>query len=360
MAGTMRRPNPPSVIDRVLDDPLGRADGRDAVAFVGLDVPIEILLASGRPFGHLPWRVNGSTDWADRWLESSFPFWARSILEQWHDGVFDGLEMVVFSRADDATQRLYYYVRELRQRGKLSGPEPRIFDIALAPRDSSLAHTEAAVVELMARLQVGADSLPGGVERANQLRRTVASIERARSSDGPWHERLWRAALWSDPTRWIDDVVPPVQTGARPRVLLAGSTPADGRLHEAVEAGGASVVAEAHALAPVWLGPEIALDEAPGAPLIARHLRHGSIGPRAFLDRAAWLASRAQAVRADAVVLWLTREDEALAWAVPAQRRVLAEAGIPTLVLSAARWQADDGTLDTISGFCGRCARATT
>jgi len=352
--------NPSHVVDRVLDDPLGRSDGRDVIAFVGLDVPIEVLLASGRHFGHLPWDVTGSTAWADRWLESSFPFWARSILEQWHEGIFDGLELVVFSRADDATQRLYYYVRELRQRGKLSGPEPWIFDIAHAPRVSSLAHTEAAVVELMARLQVGADSLPGGVERANQLRRTVASIERARSADGPWHERLWRAALWSDPTRWIGAVVPPAQGGARTRVLLAGSTPADGRLHEAIEAGGATVVAEAHALAPGWLGPEIAVDEVPDAPCIARHLRQHSTGPRAFLDRAAWLASRAQAVRADAVVLWLTREDEALAWAVPAQRRVLAEAGIPTLVVPAARWQADDGTLDTISAFCGRCARATT
>jgi hypothetical protein len=356
----MSRPDPPHVVDRLLDDPLAEARQGDGVAFVGLDLPIEILLASGRPFGHLPWRRTEQSAWADQWLESSFPFWARSILEQWHDGAFDGLDLVVFSRADDASQRLYYYVRELRRRGKLAGPEPRIFDIALAPRASSLAHTVASVVDLMALLHVGPASLAGGIERANRLRRSVAAIEHARSSEGPWHERLWRAALWSDPTRWLDDVVSPPQAGDRPRVLLAGSMPADGRLHEAVEAGGASVVAEAHALAPSRFGPEIAAGETPGAPLIARRLRQLSVGPRAFFDRAAWLASRARTARADAVILWLMREDEALAWTLPAQRSGLTEAGVPTLVLPAARWQADDDTLDRITDFCGRCVRATT
>src|SRR5690606_33505887 len=148
------------------------------VGFVGPDIPIDVLIASGRPFGHLPWRTDGATPWADRWLESSFPYWSRSILEQWHDGVFDALETVVFSRADDAGQRLYYYVRELQRSGKLGGPVPRMFDIALIPRDSSLAHTEAAVLELMRVLDIAADALPDGIARANGLRRQLAELER--------------------------------------------------------------------------------------------------------------------------------------------------------------------------------------
>src|SRR5690606_38530408 len=113
------------------------AASRGGIGFVGPDVPVDVLLASGRPFGHLPWRATGAigaigatgatgaagaTPWADRWLESSFPFWARSILEQWHDGAFDALDTVIFSRADDASQRLYYYVAELKRRGKRGGP----------------------------------------------------------------------------------------------------------------------------------------------------------------------------------------------------------------------------------------------
>jgi hypothetical protein len=81
--------DPKRLVDGKLDDPLAAvAQSGTGVAFVGPDVPIEVLLASGRPFGHLPWLEAGRTDWADRWLESSFPFWARCILEQWRQGVF--------------------------------------------------------------------------------------------------------------------------------------------------------------------------------------------------------------------------------------------------------------------------------
>src|SRR5690606_31861299 len=158
-------------IDTRLHDPLAaRRAASCGIGFVGPDIPIEVLIASGRPYGHLPWRADRATPWADRWLESSFPYWARSILEQWHDGVFDALDTVVFSRADDASQRLYYYVRELQRNGKLRGPAPRIFDVALIPRESSLAHTEAAVHELMRALDVDVEALPSAFERANEIR----------------------------------------------------------------------------------------------------------------------------------------------------------------------------------------------
>lgn len=339
--------------DRTLDEPLAHFDPEGAgVAFVGPDVPVDVLLAGGRPFGHLPWRPDGQTDWADQWLESSFPFWARSILEQWHDGEFDRLATVVFSRADDASQRLYYYVRELKRRGKLAGPPVQIFDIALIPSASSLAHTESAVAGLLQWLDLNETSLEAGIERANRLRERIAAIETARSADGPAYERVARAALWSDPTQWLDDVARPLPVTGRPRILLAGSMPVDARIHEAVELVGASIVSEAHALAPCRLGPALAVTGESPARAVARHLRRHSVSPRAFLDRAGWLVARARAVRAAAVILWLTREDEGLVWAVPSQRDALTAAGIPTLVLPASRWQADDDTLEKIMAFC--------
>jgi hypothetical protein len=330
-----------------------------AIGFVGSEVPIDVLLATGRSFGHLPWRASGATPWAERWLESSFPFWARSILEQWHEGTFDALEAVVFSRADDASQRLYYYVRELRQRGALGGPRPLVFDFALLPRESSVAHTAAAVGSLASALGVGSHALEGGIERANELRYSLDELQRRRAAHGPLYERLARAALWSDPTAWIASLALPEDSAAAARVLLAGSMPPDDRLHEAAEAGGASVVAEAHAHALGRLGPKVVVGNDSPERAVARHLMQASVGPRAVLDRAAWIVMQANAARAAAVVLWLTREDEALAWHVPAQRRALAAAGIPALVLPAARWQADDGTLENIAAFCRGLDHAT-
>lgn len=346
-------------IEDRLGDPLAAHRAQSGgVGFVGPDIPIDVLIASGRPFGHLPWRTNGATPWSDRWLESSFPYWSRSILEQWHDGVFDALETVVFSRADDASQRLYYYVRELQRSGTLRGPVPRMFDIALIRRESSVAHTEAAVLELMRALDVAADALPDGIERANRLRRRFAELQGSRAAGGQWYERLGRAALWTDPGKWIDRLRMPEAPPAVTRILLAGNMPPDARLHEAAEAAGASVVGEAHALALERLGSELGAAPHPVRSL-ARHLRATSIAPRAFFDRAAWIVERARAARATAVVIWLTREDEALAWTAPSQRRALAAAGLPVLLLAARRWQADDDTSERIAEFVERCARAS-
>jgi hypothetical protein len=346
--------------DVLLQNPFAawRASG-DAVGFVGYDVPIDVLLASGRPFGHLPWRVAGATPWADRWLESSFPYWTRSILEQWHAGEFDALETVVFSRADDASQRLYYYVRELQRRGVLGGPVPHVFDIALLPRESSIAHTAAAVVELVHVLGVDDRMLADGIERANQLRRTFAAVQERRATQGPLHERLGRAALWSDPTQWLDAAALPQDGAAGLRVLLAGSVPPDDRLHRAVEAGGACVIAELHAHSLGRLGAPIPAADEPLARTLARALMQASIGPRAVLDGARRVVEQTAAAGAAAVVIWLTREDEALAWHVPAQRRALAAANIPTLVLAAACWQADDGAQERIADFCKGIVHAT-
>jgi len=341
----------------VLDAPLAalRADG---LGFVGPDVPIDLLLASGRPFGHLPWKVDGATPYAEQWLETSFPGWSRSILQQWHEGAFDGLHAVVFSRTDDASQRLFYYVRELQQRGLLQGPRALVSDLALVPRESSFVHSAAAVESLARELGIDDRALRAGVTRADALRVTLRGLQQARAADGVYFERLARAALWSDATRWIDSVRAPVPaTPAARRILLAGSVPPDERLHRVIEAAGASVVAETHVHSLGRLGLPLAATEASAARHVARQLIATATGPRAFLDRARWIVQQAHDARAAAVVLWLTREDEGLAWHVPAMRRALAAANLPALVLPAAAWRADDGVLERIEGFCGEVGR---
>ena len=58
-------------IDTLLRDPLrGITAAEGATGFVGADVPLELLLATQRPFGHLPWQTERQWPWAARWLES--------------------------------------------------------------------------------------------------------------------------------------------------------------------------------------------------------------------------------------------------------------------------------------------------
>ncbi len=330
-------------VDRILEDPI--AGMNDGIGFVGPDVPVEVLLATGRAFGHLPWLTDAPTPFADTVLESSFPFWARSSLEQWHSGAFDGLSKVVFSRAADASQRLYYYIAELQRRGRLGGPSVVIFDIAHIARESSVAYTADAIGRLCRALDVGSERLIDAVERANALRVKLARIAADRTGDGPQFERVGRAAVWSDPSPWIEEVSCPVQHSSMP-VLLAGSAPPDDRIHVAVEEAGASVVAEAHMYPLTRLGSEVSVN-GEGVPLsggsvetaIARQLRSSSQSPRAWPGQAKRVADLANDVGAAAVIIWLTREDEALAWQVPMQKKLLDEQGMPTLVLPASDWR---------------------
>lgn len=336
--------------ERVLQAPL-EALGPGGIGFVGADIPIELLLASGRSFGHLPWQAGAPTPRADQWLESSFPGWARSILEQWFDGAFDALECVVFSRADDAAQRLCYYVRQLQSRELLRGPVTYLLDLALIDRGSSLAHSADAIDQLADRLDIAGRAWPLAMERADELRTRLFNLNAARSTNGVAYARLFRAALWSDPTSWLQAFdSPPEKKGVR--ILLAGSMPPDERLHEAVESAGASIVDEQHAGGPSRHGPVSSrLDERPALHL-ARHLQRHACGPRAFFDRAQQLVSRARGCRATAVILWLTKEDEALAWHVPAQTRAMLEADVPLLAMPASDWLADARTLDRVVQFC--------
>ena len=325
------------------------------LGFVGPDVPVDLLLASGRSFGHLPWMVDAPTPWADQWLESGFPGWARSILEQWHEGAFDALHAVVFSRSDDASQRLFYYVRELQQRELLRGPTPMILDLALIPRESSVAHCVGAIQSLARALQIDDAALRAGIARADALRLALRDLQQHRQS-GVAYERIARAALWSDATAWIGEVKPPSSTATQ-RMLLAGSVPPDERLHGAAERAGASLIDETHVHALGRLGMPLAEADPSPSRHVARQLLGCASGPRAFLDRAQWIVQKAREARATGVILWLTREDEALAWHVPAMRAALDAASLPVLVLAAASWRADDGALDRIAAFCqGRAA----
>jgi 2-hydroxyglutaryl-CoA dehydratase, D-component len=349
-----------SKIDEILAQPLEQAQRqRTGIGYVGADIPLDLLILSNEPVGHLPWDMPATLDFANQWLEPSFPGWARNILQHWHAGRFDVLRQVVFSRSDDASQRLYYYVRELQQRGLLAGPKPLIFDIALIERAASRDRTAFAIARLADALAIPARDLALGIERINVLRKSLSELAATRSGDGAFYERLNRACLYSGEALWLTQALATASaeqrvadpTPATLRVLLAGSAPPDERLHHMVESAGATVTGEAHVQHLARLGAPLDTHTADPIRALAEQLRAQAVSPRSFKDRGAWLVQQARTANAQAAIVWLTREDEALAWHVPAQRRALQAAGIPALFLTARHWLAQDGAADEITRF---------
>ena len=277
------------------------------IAIAGPNLPLDLLAATGRYAGPVAFDADRATPWADGWLESKFAPWAPPLLECWAEGAYDALDQVLFSRADDTSQRLYYYICELRRRGVLAGPEPLILDIAKIERPTSVSRTIAKLRELAALLEV-AD---------NALEEAIAVNNAARALAAP------------QPTGRI--------------CLLAGTAPPDGRLHEAVRSAGFAPVGRT--LLEDWSDLGDPVGQGTGDPIAALgrqvHARRG--GARSFADPAALLAAAIEGCSPEAVVLWRIEEEEAQTWHLPAERRVLAASGLPHLVLIRRDWLAGDG-----------------
>src|SRR5690349_16233498 len=132
-------------VDALLREPLRMArdatlSGNRVIGCLGPEIPLAPILGSGA----LPLALRGAdtpTPQAHRILDSAFSPNARAVTEQWLAGQLDFLDGVVFSRADDSSQRLYYYLCELQRRGLCGGPRPMLYDIARIARPTSTAHT---------------------------------------------------------------------------------------------------------------------------------------------------------------------------------------------------------------------------
>lgn len=325
-----------------------------AMGYMSADVPVELILASGA----MPVRLQGvpgmQTPNADRYLERAFSAEVRSITERWLTGALDFLDGVIFPRTSDSAQRLYYYLCELQRTGACGGPRPLLFDLAKIRRHSSREHSIRAVRALAAGLGVDEQQLPNGSRRFSQRAHLAKALIALRCNERPpagsWAHRLLREAS-SDWTEGFDarlkqQLAAPVRLESKHRLLLVGSAPPDERFHEAVEAAGSTIVGELYDAEPQWFTAEVQSFEALGT-----RYYESALGSRAFVDAAEQLIEKTKSLRADGVILWLTEEEEALVWELPAQRRALAEAQIPALVLTRQAWAADASVLSRVTHF---------
>jgi hypothetical protein len=333
------------------------AAGRRVVGYVGNEVPVALIIAGGA----LPVRLRGTagaaTPGVDRFVESSFAPELRAIAEQWLRGALDHLQAVVFARSDDSGQRLYYYLCELQRRGLCGGPMPLLYDVAGLPREGSFEHTLESTRLLASQLGATPEALPSAIARVRQREELLRAVQARRQLPAPlpgsaastcgfaagcdWRPEFDQAAL-----RWLEGAaLLPMPR----RLLLAGDSPPDDQIHTAIEAAGASVVRELTESQPT--GEQTARDPMSAMASLAREFQRRESPAVSMRRDARWLAECARENRADAVLVWLSEQDEALPWEVARQMHSLRDAGIPALLLQRQPWHLSAAVLTQVMHF---------
>jgi benzoyl-CoA reductase/2-hydroxyglutaryl-CoA dehydratase subunit BcrC/BadD/HgdB len=350
------------VADALLD-PLAQARahaarGRKVIGFVGAEIPVELIIASGAYPVRLASALDANTDTADKYLESTFMPDVRSIAQQYLQGALNFMHSIILPRSNDSAQRLYYYLSDLRTRQFRAAPVPLIFDLAKIPRDTSKLHSRSATQRLAAEIGVLSSGLPDAIRQRNRRRelffRAMQMRLRHGGIRGSLMDRIFRSADLCDADEfdgqfdeWLSQTSLP---GGGRRLLLIGSTPPDERLHRAVEEGGGNVVSEGDAYA----SRSVSLPLVPAEgylDAIADHYHALQVSTRAFIDRAAAIKTLVESSTASGVIIWLIEEEDALIWDLPAEMAALRAGGVATLRLVQRRWDLSDGTLEEIKSF---------
>jgi hypothetical protein len=324
------------------------------IGYVGNDIPVALILAANA----LPLRLRGdlrvSTDRANQFVESAFSPEMRAIVEQWLAGELDFLHSVVFPRTDDSAQRVYYYLCELQRRRVCGGPRPLLYDVANIGRSSSAAYTRESTRRLARELGTrDADLLPA-VRRVAQREALLAELRARRVAESPLAGSWAYAVERNSGADWREefDVATRRQLSTAPsmprprRILLAGDPPADDSLHLTIEAAGGTVVMELTESVP---GDTPALAEPLDAIADQFHARRNPV--REMRANSQWVLEQARHAKADAVVIWLIEEDEALPWEIARQARSLQAANVPALLLSRQPWRPTESALTQVKQF---------
>lgn len=244
------------------------APGHDApfvIGVVGHDVPVELIEAAGA----VSLRLRGNPEWdtsgADHYLGTGLDPATRSLMAGLLAGAFGRLDAIVVSSDSDASQRLFYVLREIHRVDPATTlPPVYLVDILHLPRESTARYNLIRVTEFvdLLRTWTGASFAETAVadavlafDRRRALQRNVMQLRACapakltgvdalavfaaadRMLPGRYEECL--EALIADPDS-LDE-----HEGTR--VFLTGSAHDRDSVYSVIENAGAVIVGEDHA-----------------------------------------------------------------------------------------------------------------
>ncbi|MHA6623530.1 2-hydroxyacyl-CoA dehydratase [Pseudonocardia sp. DLS-67] len=344
----------------------GPDPARPRVGCIGLDVPVEVVLAAGMTPIRLPGLPGQATPDGDRYLGRGADPEIRSQLQSLLDGRYGALDRLLITHDREGMARLYYALRALHRfqpERTAALPHPYFVDVLHMPWRSTGRYNWERGRQLRRELGDPDDAaLRSAAALVNATRRRLRELRTHRRASRIGGEDALRVigaqtALPQERYRQLLDALLDDLPDAPPRpgrrIFLTGSGHDHPGWYTLIEGCGAVVVGEDHE----W-GDAVAdgdVDEAAPDPLVAimdRYHHRAPLGAKSTVAvRAAHTARQARLAGAEGVICVIRHGDPGPRWDVPDQCRALGD--IPLLLLDDQPYEATPGPglRTTISGF---------
>jgi benzoyl-CoA reductase/2-hydroxyglutaryl-CoA dehydratase subunit BcrC/BadD/HgdB len=296
--------------------------------------------------------LDGSTPLANPLLEPVFDSRIRRIFDSILSGAWNFLRLLIVPRTSEPEYKLYLYLREV-ERQKLSGAIPPLFLYDLLHTRSPISRKYGLdrTNDLIQRLnQIGpieAKSLSNAVRESNRARTALRHLQHLRTRGAPRISgtdalAISGAMYFMDRTAYakcVEAACREFKSAKRlrgPRLLIKGTPLYHQKLHQALEAHGAVVVAEDDWWGSRAAGPRISSSRSANATVRAvfrnyyLHVPSPRVSPFAAADR--WFRD-AMKRGIDGVVFYLPPDDDVLGWDYPRLRDFVRARGIPSLLI---------------------------
>ena len=323
------------------------------IGYIANNVPVELIVAAGAFALEVRGDPNRLPTTGDRYMEPFHDGPARSIFSRLLDGEFSYLDLLVIPRSSETWLQLYYYLLEAKKwEPELKLPEIFLFDLLQTPFWTSGRYVRKQVGALAARIgavtgvTLDDATVNAGIDTVNASRRQLADLNRLRRSDPPrvsgrdvlLANRASGAIppdahvrLVAELTRHAEDA-PPL---SGPRLMVKGSQHDSTLVYDVLADLGAVVVADDHVTGERVFEATIEVGDRDPLQALTRYYQFESLSPRSYpqdrQDERFLEIVRDAAVQG--VVFFLEENDDTLGWDYPEQKRLLDEAGVPSIYL---------------------------
>jgi len=350
-----------------------RAQGGKVIGELGCDVPDEFIIAGGMLPVHVYADPKKPLKETNKYLEYAFDPVVRAQFEKIVDGTYAGqIDALAISNSTDVIIRIFLYLRELiRVEPEKQVPPVEFIDWLFTRNRLHQVRNEHTLklfrqaVEKWAGRAITDEEIAAAAKICNADRQALREMAELRHGDevrinGSEALVIIGSAFFMERqahTELVKQVVEdakawPVLDG--PRVFFTGSAQEQTDLYDLIESTGAVIVGEDHDWGDRYYDRDYNESYAPIRGVVDRYMLRSFSSKKAFVSqRVETLNRQTDAVKADAVIFYTNKYEEAASWDYPSQKKSLEERGIKTagFFQMAYPMEENEGLKEKVEGF---------